>query len=88
MLKQPCPGSLDEFITEHYWGYTAQSDGSTVEYQVEHPSWRIWTDVAARVEGNLQGLYPPDLVEFLKAPPASSFMAEGSEVTVFDPQKL
>ena len=24
-------------ITEHYWGYSAQRDGGTVEYQVEHP---------------------------------------------------
>jgi uncharacterized protein len=35
-------GSEAEFITEHYWGYAAQRDGGTVEYQVEHPRWRVW----------------------------------------------
>ena len=33
--------SEEEFIAEHYWAYTRQTDGSTIEYQVEHPSWRI-----------------------------------------------
>src|SRR5206468_6521150 len=28
-------GSEAEFITEHYWGYVRQRDGSTLEYQVE-----------------------------------------------------
>ena len=31
------PGSEAEFITEHYWGYTRQRDGGTMEYQVAHP---------------------------------------------------
>jgi hypothetical protein len=26
----------EPFITEHYWGYAAQRDGSTLEYRVEH----------------------------------------------------
>jgi hypothetical protein len=39
---EPTEGSESEFITEHYWGYTRQRDGSTVEYRVEHPRWRVW----------------------------------------------
>jgi uncharacterized protein len=35
------PGSEEEFITEHFWGYTRQRDCSTMEYQVAHPRWRI-----------------------------------------------
>jgi uncharacterized protein len=35
-------GSEEEFITEHYWGYARQRDGGTLEYQVEHPKWRVW----------------------------------------------
>ena len=34
-------GSHEEFITEHYWGYTARRGCS--EYRVEHPRWRLWT---------------------------------------------
>ena len=36
------PGSEEEFITEHYWGYNRQRDGGTMEYGVEHPRWRVW----------------------------------------------
>lgn len=30
-------GSEAEFVTEHYWGYNKQRDGSTLEYRVDHP---------------------------------------------------
>src|SRR5204863_2945524 len=33
---RPSVGSEAEFITEHYWGYSRQRDGSTMEYRVEH----------------------------------------------------
>jgi hypothetical protein len=36
------PASEEEFITEHYWGYTKRSDGSTAAYQVEHPRWETY----------------------------------------------
>jgi uncharacterized protein YqjF (DUF2071 family) len=36
--RPAAPGSAEEFITEHYWGYTGQRDGGTVEYRVEHPA--------------------------------------------------
>ena len=32
----------EEFIAEHYWGYVVQRDGGTLEYEVEHPRWRVW----------------------------------------------
>jgi uncharacterized protein len=38
------PGSQEEFITEHYWGYTACGE-RTSEYRVEHPRWKIWRPI-------------------------------------------
>ena len=32
-------GSEEEFITEHYWGYTKRTRGNTSEYGVQHPRW-------------------------------------------------
>jgi uncharacterized protein YqjF (DUF2071 family) len=32
----PQPWTLQAFITEHYWGYSAQSDGGCLEYHVSH----------------------------------------------------
>jgi len=77
------PGSEAEFIAEHYWGYTAQRDGSTLEYQVDHPPWQVWPAEQARLTGDLAGCYGENLARFLTGPPASAFLAEGSAVTVF-----
>jgi uncharacterized protein len=35
-------GSEEEFITEHYWGYTKVSNEETSEYGVEHPKWEVY----------------------------------------------
>ena len=81
--RLPAPGSLDEFITEHYWGYVRQRDGGCVEYQVEHPQWRVWTAAEAKFDGDSTSLYGGDLATALRAAPTSAFIAEGSAVSVF-----
>jgi hypothetical protein len=75
-------GSEPEFITEHYWGYTAQRDGSTLEYQVEHPRWRIWEAREARLDCDVANLYGKQFAEVLSRPPTSACLAEGSPITV------
>jgi uncharacterized protein len=35
------PESEEEFITEHFWGYTKRSNTKTSEYGVEHPRWLV-----------------------------------------------
>jgi hypothetical protein len=81
-------GSEEAFITEHYWGYTRRRDGSTVEYRVAHPPWRVWSVAEAAVTGDLSYVYGPQFARILNAPPVSAFLAEGSAVTVFAPTKL
>jgi len=49
------PRSEGEFITEHYWGYTRQRNGDTLEYQVEHPAWNVWEATTASFVGWLRG---------------------------------
>jgi uncharacterized protein len=74
-------GSHEEFITEHYWGYTARRSGLS-EYRVEHPRWRFWPAQTARLEADVATLYGPQFVETLTAPAFSAFIAEGSHVAV------
>lgn len=81
-------GSEAEFITEHFWGYTRQRDGGTIEYQVEHPSWRVWETQDAHARGPLTDTYGTPFAETLQGTPRSSFVAEGSAVTVFRPRRL
>jgi uncharacterized protein YqjF (DUF2071 family) len=74
-------GSHEEFITEHYWGYTARRSGLS-EYRVEHPRWRLWPAQTARFEADVATLYGPQFVDALSEPPVSAFIAEGSPVEV------
>jgi len=81
-------GTLSEFITEHYWGYARQRDGSTMEYRVEHPRWNVWETAAAKLDCDIAGLYGEAFRKYLEQAPASAFLADGSAVTVSDGVKI
>ncbi len=74
-------GSHEEFIAEHYWGYTARRGGCS-EYQVEHPPWRTWPGTESYLHADVLALYGEMFIEALSARPVSTFIADGSEVTV------
>ncbi|MGE0686140.1 MAG: YqjF family protein [Dehalococcoidia bacterium] len=75
-------GSEEEFIVQHYWGYTRQRDGGSVEYQVEHEPWRrVWHCHPGSFEGDA-AFYGERFAEVLTRQPSSSFAAAGSAVTV------
>lgn len=74
--------SEESFITEHYWGYSRQRDGTTLEYQVEHPRWRVYRAFDAELECDVASLYGAQFAPYLSGPPSSAFLAEGSAVTV------
>lgn len=77
----PAPGSEEEFITEHYWGYTALGGERCREYEVRHEPWKV-----RRARGTLicdvGAVYGHRFVDALGGEPSSAFVAEGSEVTV------
>ena len=52
----PAENSLEQYITEHYWGY-ARRHRRTLEYQVTHEPWRVWRCPQAGFEGNGGALY-------------------------------
>ena len=70
----PPADSEATFITEHYWGYARQRDGGTVEYQVEHPQWRVSPALESRFECDVAALYGAPFAGFLCVPPASAFL--------------
>jgi hypothetical protein len=59
--------SEEAFIAEHYWGYSRQRDGATVEYQVEHPRWRVWRAEAAALSCDVAALYGAEFVDGCRA---------------------
>jgi hypothetical protein len=81
-------GTEEEFITEHYWGYTKRSRGFTSEYQVTHPRWNVWRCDSAAFEGHIPMLYGREFVDVLSGVPQSALLAVGSEVAVYPGTKL
>lgn len=77
-----------QFITEHYWGYTRQRDGSTIEYRVAHPSWHVWAVRSPTLFGDFGSTYGDAWSRILAAPPTSAFLADGSPVTVYLPSRV
>jgi hypothetical protein len=82
------PGSEEEFITEHYWGYTSQRTGATSEYRVDHPSWQLWPVSESSLDCDVSLLYGSRFADSLKGNPASAFLAEGSYVAVYPGSRL
>jgi hypothetical protein len=81
-------GSEEEFITEHYWGYTRQVNGSTIEYKVEHRPWRVWKIRPTSLAESVSNFYGSDFAHIPAGPPHSAFLADGSAVTVYRPTRL
>jgi uncharacterized protein YqjF (DUF2071 family) len=81
-------GSEQEFITEHFWGYAKQRDGSTLEYRVEHPRWRVWETQATELHYDVAKLYGEKFRDPLNRPPSSAFLADGSDIKVYKGVKL
>jgi uncharacterized protein len=76
-------GSLEQFITEHYWGYSAR-----VEYHVAHEPWRVWSSADAGFEGDATGLYGLELGRVVQGRPDSAFIADGSAVVVYEGRRI
>ena len=79
---QPGEGSLEQFITEHFWGYTTQRSGGCTEYHVSHVPWQVWASSEAGFEGEISALYGQEFAAVLQRRPDCAFVADGSPVIV------
>ena len=68
------------FVTDLGWGYSS-GGGLTLEYQVEHPPWRVWNLSHVQVDFDVEAMYGRRLGRELKEP-CSALVAEGSPVIV------
>ena len=74
--------SEEEFITEHFWGYTKVDDFMTSEYEVAHPRWQIYPVRDYEVNVDFKNVYGTDFSFLKDAKPISVYLAEGSEIIV------
>lgn len=87
-LSPIAPGSQEEFIFEHYWGYNKASKKSTMEYQVEHISWKVGPVINPVLEAEIGRLYDKKFEPFLSVQPYSAFFADGSNIVVRSGRKI
>jgi uncharacterized protein YqjF (DUF2071 family) len=76
------PGSAEEFIFEHYWGYNKLRDNTTLEYAVEHVSWEVNEVKSSVFAADISELYGEEFTPYLNVNPYSAFFAGGSDVAV------
>jgi uncharacterized protein len=74
--------SEEEFITEHYWGYTKISNETTSEYGVEHPRWEVYRMREYLIDVDFENIYGQDFSFLTAQKPRSIFLAEGSVIKV------
>ncbi len=86
---QPIPKkSEEEFITEHYFGYTKVAPAKTFEYEVTHPRWLCYPVSTYTLDIDF-GLVYGDAFQWLNhANPNSVMLAEGSQITVENKTQL
>lgn len=85
--RAPRKGALEAFVVEHLHGYVRGRRGGGVEYEVEHPSWRVRDAADVRVDVDAPAEYG-ELGRHLRGPPASALLAEGSPVRVRWPRRV
>ncbi len=86
-LTLPEPGSVSEFITEHYWGYS-KGPSQTTEYEVKHPQWKCCETSRYQIDVDFGKNYGEQFGFLGEQDPYNVLFAEGSPVTVSFPRRL
>jgi len=82
------PDSEEEFITEHFWGYTKINENMTSEYEVVHPRWQIYPVKEFEVNVDFNKVYGTNFAFLQDQKPLSVYLAEGSEILVKQGAKI
>ncbi len=75
-------GSEEEFIAQHYWGYSKYNECTTFTYEVKHPTWNVYPIKEFTVDCDFTALYGKAFSFLEHTNPSSVFLADGSEVTI------
>jgi uncharacterized protein len=75
-------GSIEEFIFEHYYGYTKVDASQSIEYKINHPSWEINAIHQHQITCDFGVFYGKDFEVLNTTAPHSIMLAEGSAISV------
>jgi uncharacterized protein YqjF (DUF2071 family) len=74
--------SIEEFIFEHYYGYTKVSATITEQYKVEHPRWQVNKINHFDINCDFEAMYGKEFAHLATQQPSSVMLAEGSAIAV------
>lgn len=80
--EQMLPGSLEEFIFEHYYGYTKINSRLSQEYKVNHPRWQVNKVMYFSFKCDFKSMYGDDFAFLGKHTPDSVIVAAGSTISI------
>ncbi len=75
-------GSIEEFIFEHYFGYTKVNTEHSIEYKINHPSWEINKVNNYQIDCDFDAFYGNDFKVLNSTISHSVLLAEGSAIDV------
>ena len=75
-------GSIEEFIFEHYYGYTKVNPEQSIEYKINHPSWEINPIENYEIDCDFAAFYGKEFAVLNNKAPNSIMIAEGSNISV------
>lgn len=74
------PGSLEDFIAEHYYGYNRWYGNRTLELQLKRPTWKYQKLLSFKVDCRFEDFYPRQFLPYLYEEPHSAQYVNGSAV--------
>lgn len=81
-------GSFEEYILEHYFGYTKASETKTIEYRINHPNWQINQVIHSKINCNFNEMDGDDFGFLNNENPKNIMLAVGSGIVVEWKRKL
>jgi uncharacterized protein YqjF (DUF2071 family) len=76
------PESIEEFIFEHYYGYTKINKEVSQEYEVKHPRWFVNKVISHSIHCDFTSMYGNSFGSLNNSQPDSVIHAQGSPVMV------
>ena len=74
--------SFEEFIFEHYYGYSFINKTTSSEYKIEHPRWKINDVIQYNINCDFEKMYGNNFSILSTTKPKNVILAEGSAIAV------
>ena len=82
------PNTEEEFITEHYFGYTKYNKSTSIEYQVMHPRWQQLEVLDYVIDVDFENIYGRKFSFLQNMKPTSPFLVIGSKISIESQRKF